>query len=477
MYELYPYFTNDGSVGLFSPVDDDIYHSTHGALSESWQKFIIPSELEQYIYSHEKVKILDVCYGIGYNTKTALQVFINTILKSKNSNKKKKTNKAIGAIYSDNINEDKKYKNKLGVSSTIEKIYSDNVASGYADNLGEPENDKHNKNVEYDFPEHNFNKSILIDAVDLDDVLINLSPFISRGFCEKPIFLRFKQGKYFSNPKSTTKVEQVKKIHKPKIKLPPRKLRLRKEVPIIILKKLLNSDKHNLNSKVMNIFLSQKEYSNYFSKYMVNFAKFYRNFRCKDSKREDKTTFLHNIYYKYLSRSYKNVKKLTEWSNIDLNFHHSDAREYIKSTSTKYNFIFLDAFTPSKCPSLWTLDFVAGLYNKLEDDGVILTYSCSAAVRNAFFQNNFYVGKIYDPKTNKFIGTIASKNINAIKYPLDEQDFALIKSKAGICYRDESLSLNNNQILEKRRQEVLTSELISSSKALKGIQEKNAKSI
>ena len=44
MYELYPYFTNDGSVGLFSPEADDIYHSTYGALTEAYEKFIFPAE-------------------------------------------------------------------------------------------------------------------------------------------------------------------------------------------------------------------------------------------------------------------------------------------------------------------------------------------------------------------------------------------------------------------------------------------------
>ena len=49
MYTLYPYFTNDGSVGLFSPEADDIYHSTYGALSEAYEKFIIPSGIKNFI--------------------------------------------------------------------------------------------------------------------------------------------------------------------------------------------------------------------------------------------------------------------------------------------------------------------------------------------------------------------------------------------------------------------------------------------
>ena len=49
MYKLFPYFTNDGSVGLFSPDADDIYHSTYGALTEAYEKFILPSNLKNFL--------------------------------------------------------------------------------------------------------------------------------------------------------------------------------------------------------------------------------------------------------------------------------------------------------------------------------------------------------------------------------------------------------------------------------------------
>ena len=39
-----------------------------------------------------------------------------------------------------------------------------------------------------------------------------------------------------------------------------------------------------------------------------------------------------------------------------------------------------------------------------------MTYSTSAQVRNTLLENKFYVGKIYDKKTNRVIGTIASKD-------------------------------------------------------------------
>ena len=102
MYTLYPYFTNDGSVGLFSPQADDIYHSTYGALSEAYEKFIIPSGIKNFIKENSEIKVLDICYGIGYNTKSLINEIINF-------------------LYNDTIHTDKIIKTKYN-----EKLYTDN---------------------------------------------------------------------------------------------------------------------------------------------------------------------------------------------------------------------------------------------------------------------------------------------------------------------------------------------------------------
>lgn len=93
MYELHPYFTNDGSVGLFSPEADDIYHSTYGALSEAYEKFVLPANLENFFANNSEIKVLDICYGIGYNSKSFLNFlidkkFLNIKIKNKNFSNK-----------------------------------------------------------------------------------------------------------------------------------------------------------------------------------------------------------------------------------------------------------------------------------------------------------------------------------------------------------------------------------------------------
>ena len=81
MTELYPYFTNDGSPGLYSKEADDIYHSAKGALTEAYEKFVLPSELDNFFMHNSEIKLLDICFGIGYNSKSFMNYFYQDILK------------------------------------------------------------------------------------------------------------------------------------------------------------------------------------------------------------------------------------------------------------------------------------------------------------------------------------------------------------------------------------------------------------
>ena len=44
MKDFEGFFTLDGSVGLYSENDNDVYHSVYGALTEAYEKFILPSD-------------------------------------------------------------------------------------------------------------------------------------------------------------------------------------------------------------------------------------------------------------------------------------------------------------------------------------------------------------------------------------------------------------------------------------------------
>ena len=58
-YEFY--YTQDGSIGLYSHQDDDVYHSKFGAVTEAWEKFVLPSNINKLINTVPEIKVLDVC--------------------------------------------------------------------------------------------------------------------------------------------------------------------------------------------------------------------------------------------------------------------------------------------------------------------------------------------------------------------------------------------------------------------------------
>ena len=179
------------------------------------------------------------------------------------------------------------------------------------------------------------------------------------------------------------------------------------------------------------------------------------------------STFLHNIYYATLSRRYKNINFNNAERLFNLCFYIDDARKSIKKINKAYDIVYLDAFTYTKAPQLWSVEFIAEIYKRLSTDGVLLTYSNSAQIRNTLLENNFYVGKIYNKKSDKYIGTIASKNKSKIMFPLNNYELGLCGTTAGIPYHDPDLNLTNKEILELREYEFRHSQLMSSSKYMK----------
>ena len=75
MQNIKTFITQDGSMGLYDEELDEIFHSKFGAKTEAFEKFIEPVLL----YKDKPIKILDICYGIGYNTKCALENFTNIL--------------------------------------------------------------------------------------------------------------------------------------------------------------------------------------------------------------------------------------------------------------------------------------------------------------------------------------------------------------------------------------------------------------
>ncbi|MGL5794599.1 MAG: tRNA (5-methylaminomethyl-2-thiouridine)(34)-methyltransferase MnmD [Waterburya sp.] len=131
-----------------------------------------------------------------------------------------------------------------------------------------------------------------------------------------------------------------------------------------------------------------------------------------------------------------------------------DARQTIQSiiqSGWQADAIFLDPFSPPKCPQLWTVEFINLVAQCLTPQGRLATYSCAAAVRKVLLLAGLNIGSITGVG-RKSPGTIASfeyKKLPGIS--LQEQEH--LKTKAAIPYRDPYLRDNIEQILTRRQQE------------------------
>lgn len=430
MYELYPYYTNDGSVGLYSPQVDDVYHSAYGALSEAYEKFILPAELQTVLKNKSEIKILDLCYGIGYNSKSFLNYIFENFSHKKN---KKKSNLAntVDAIGTNNANK----------AIYNDPIDDDNIS---CDNSACPVHEK---------------LKIFIKGIDTDKKLFFLSPFFRTG-----------NNSDRKHNKLNFHYEKISKFLKKDF---DQKFKLKKEVNIILLLKIIENFPEILENDEITQILNSKKYAPFFDPFLKALFEFHKNARTKNTLCGRLCIFLHNIYYRYVSSSYKKALKCLTLADFTFGSEIGDARTVLTNDNNQYNYIFLDAFTPVKCPSLWTVEFFKLLFERLDENGMILTYTNSSAVKNAFLHAGFFVGKIYSEELKKFTGTIAVRNKSLIKHELTEYDLGLIKSKAGIFYRDKNLRASDDEILKEHDEEVEVSNLVSSSRYIKAYRRNN----
>ena len=64
--------TGDGSETFFSETFGEAFHSRHGARQEALEKFVLPCFLPERAAARDRLCLLDVCYGLGYNSAAAL---------------------------------------------------------------------------------------------------------------------------------------------------------------------------------------------------------------------------------------------------------------------------------------------------------------------------------------------------------------------------------------------------------------------
>jgi tRNA U34 5-methylaminomethyl-2-thiouridine-forming methyltransferase MnmC len=142
-----------------------------------------------------------------------------------------------------------------------------------------------------------------------------------------------------------------------------------------------------------------------------------------------------------------------------------DARQHIQpliTQSWQADIIFLDPFSPPHCPQLWTVEFLGLVAQCLNPTGgILVTYSCAAAVRAALKLAGLSIGPIHT-SLRKWPGTIASHGAEASESlpALSQKEQAHLQTKAAIPYRDPTLQSTAPEILERRVQEQANSPLM-----------------
>lgn len=137
--------------------------------------------------------------------------------------------------------------------------------------------------------------------------------------------------------------------------------------------------------------------------------------------------------------------------NIHINIHVCDAREFVKNQAKgKYDAVFLDPYSPSKSPELYTVDFFAKIKQFLEDYALILTYTAASPVRSALVHAGYHLGQ--GPTFHRSGGTIASLSADMITTPLSFSDEKVIAlSDVGVPYIDPDLSDDYETIVSRRQ--------------------------
>ena len=153
-----------------------------------------------------------------------------------------------------------------------------------------------------------------------------------------------------------------------------------------------------------------------------------------------------------------------------------DAREKIKNipANIKFDLIYLDGFSPQKCPQVWSVEFLAKVTQKLKPQGYLITYSCSAAIRKTLKDFGLKIFNIKPNLESKNLwsnGTIAVKIIdekvlqnNLYFKKLSSMEEEHLLTKASIPYRDPTLSSDPKDIIQRRVKEQLLSNLKTSKK-------------
>ena len=134
-----------------------------------------------------------------------------------------------------------------------------------------------------------------------------------------------------------------------------------------------------------------------------------------------------------------------------------DARQRVRELPPgRADLVLLDAFSPQRCPELWSLEFLAALARLLLPEGRLLSYCCAAAIRRSLQLAGLELASISGPPPAWSYGTAASRSPLPISAsgplrPLTAMELEHLATRAAEPYRDPSGQATAAEILAARR--------------------------
>lgn len=146
--------------------------------------------------------------------------------------------------------------------------------------------------------------------------------------------------------------------------------------------------------------------------------------------------------------------------NFHAQLYLGDARvtiQQLRQSNFQADAVFLDPFSPRRCPQLWTVDFFEQIANCCTPTARLATYSCAASVRSALLTAGFKISPT-PPLGGRQPGTVASFT-NADLPALSVRSQEHLRTRAAVPYRDPQLCDSAPVILQRRQMEQQASSL------------------
>ena len=143
-----------------------------------------------------------------------------------------------------------------------------------------------------------------------------------------------------------------------------------------------------------------------------------------------------------------------------------DARRMLSSIpeAVHFDLILHDAFSPQRCPELWSEEFLGALAKRLTPGGRLLTYSRAAAIRGSLKRAGLELRSLRPTPGERMgwsSGTVAIKQDKSAVgcRPLSTMEEEHLLTRAAVPYRDPNQQDPTSVILERRRNEQLHCDL------------------